>query len=421
MEQNVQSLTKKWSPILEHADLPKIQDRQRMQDTAVLLENQERANREERQALMEDAHSNASGAMPDTGGVAKYDPVLISLVRRAAPAMIAYDIAGVQPMTQPTGLIFAMKSKYGSQGGTEALFNEADTDFSGKGTHAGDPGAAGSTTGTGMTTAEGETLGSTTGTPGATFNQMAFSIEKTSVVAQTRALKAEYTVELAQDLKSVHGLDAEAELSNILSQEIINEMNREVMRTVYSSAQVGAQVGTAVAGEFDLDVDSNGRWSVEKFKGLMFQIEREANRIYQTTRRGKGNIIIASADVASALAMAGVLDYAPALKTDLNVDEASSTFAGVLNGRYKVYVDPFAANGTAEQFLMVGYKGSSRMDAGIFYCPYVPLQLYRAVDPNTFQPKIAFRTRYGLVSNPFTSLNSNSNIYYRKFVVKNLL
>ena len=421
MEQNVQALTKKWSPILEHADLPKIQDRQRMQDTAVLLENQERANREERQALMEDAHSNASGAMPDTGGVAKYDPVLISLVRRAAPAMIAYDIAGVQPMTQPTGLIFAMKSKYGSQGGTEALFNEADTDFCGKGTHAGDPGAAGSTTGTGMTTAEGETLGSTTGTPGATFNQMAFSIEKTSVVAQTRALKAEYTVELAQDLKSVHGLDAEAELSNILSQEIINEMNREVMRTVYSSAQVGAQVGTAVAGEFDLDVDSNGRWSVEKFKGLMFQIEREANRIYQTTRRGKGNIIIASADVASALAMAGVLDYAPALKTDLNVDEASSTFAGVLNGRYKVYVDPFAANGTAEQFLMVGYKGSSRMDAGIFYCPYVPLQLYRAVDPNTFQPKIAFRTRYGLVSNPFTSINSNSNIYYRKFVVKNLL
>ena len=421
MEQNVQALTKKWSPILEHADLPKIQDRQRMQDTAVLLENQERANREERQALMEDAHSNASGAMPDTGGVAKYDPVLISLVRRAAPAMIAYDIAGVQPMTQPTGLIFAMKSKYGTQGGPEALFNEADTDFSGKGTHAGDPGAAGSTTGTGMTTAEGETLGSTTGTPGATFNQMAFSIEKTSVVAQTRALKAEYTVELAQDLKSVHGLDAEAELSNILSQEIINEMNREVMRTVYSSAQVGAQVGTAVAGEFDLDVDSNGRWSVEKFKGLMFQIEREANRIYQTTRRGKGNIIIASADVASALAMAGVLDYAPALKTDLNVDEASSTFAGVLNGRYKVYVDPFAANGTAEQFLMVGYKGQSRMDAGIFYCPYVPLQLYRAVDPNTFQPKIAFRTRYGLVSNPFTSINSNSNIYYRKFVVKNLL
>lgn len=421
MEQNVQSLVKKWSPILEHAELPKIQDRQRMQDTAVLLENQERANREERQALLEDAHSNAAGAMPDAGGVAKYDPVLISLVRRAAPAMIAYDIAGVQPMTQPTGLIFAMKSKYGSQGGAEALFNEADTDFSGKGTHAGDPGAAGSSTGTGMTTAEGETLGSLNGTPGATFNQMAFSIEKTSVVAQTRALKAEYTVELAQDLKSVHGLDAEAELSNILSQEIVNEMNREVMRTVYTSAQVGAQVGTATPGVFDLDVDSNGRWSVEKFKGLMFQIEREANRIYQTTRRGKGNIIIASADVASALAMAGVLDYAPALKTDLNVDEASSTFAGVLNGRYKVYVDPFAANGTAEQFLLVGYKGASRMDAGIFYCPYVPLQLYRAVDPTTFQPKIAFRTRYGLVSNPFTSLNSGTNIYYRKLAVQNLL
>ena len=421
MEQNVQTLVKKWSPILEHAELPKIQDRQRMQDTAVLLENQERANREERQALLEDAHSNAAGAMPDAGGVAKYDPVLISLVRRAAPAMIAYDIAGVQPMTQPTGLIFAMKSKYGSQGGPEALFNEADTDFSGKGTHAGAPGAAGSTTGTGMTTAEAENLGSTTGTPGATFNQMAFSIEKTSVVAQTRALKAEYTVELAQDLKSVHGLDAEAELSNILSQEIINEMNREVMRTIYNSAQVGAQVGTATPGVFDLDVDSNGRWSVEKFKGLMFQIEREANRIYQTTRRGKGNIIIASADVASALAMAGVLDYAPALKTDLNVDEASSTFAGVLNGRYKVYVDPFAANGTSEQFLLVGYKGTSRMDAGIFYCPYIPLQLYRAVDPQTFQPKIAFRSRYGLVSNPFTSLNSGSNIYYRKLAVQNLL
>ncbi len=421
MEQNVQTLVKKWSPVLEHADLPQIKDAQRRADTAVLLENQEREMRREREALNEDAHNNAAGAMPDLGGIAKYDPVLISLVRRAAPAMIAYDICGVQPMTQPTGLIFAMKSKYGTQGGTEALFNEADTDYSGKGTHAGAPGAAGSTTGTGMTTAEAETLGSTSGVPGATFNQMAFSIEKTSVVAQTRALKAEYTVELAQDLKSVHGLDAEAELSNILSQEIVNELNREIMRTVYTSAQVGAQVGTAVAGTFDLDVDSNGRWSVEKFKGLMFQIEREANRIYQTTRRGKGNIIIASADVASALAMAGVLDYAPALKTDLNVDEANSTFAGVLNGRYKVYVDPFAANGTADQFLLVGYKGSSRMDAGMFYCPYVPLQMYRATDPNTFQPKIAFRTRYGLVANPFTSNSADSNIYYRKLTVTNLM
>lgn len=422
MEQNVQQLVKKWSPILEHADMPAIKDAQRRADTAVLLENQEREMTRATSSLNEDAHTNAAGAMPDSGGVAKYDPVLISLVRRAAPAMIAYDICGVQPMSQPTGLIFAMKSKYANQGGTEALFNEADTDFSGKGTHAGANPVNGTfTTGTGMTTAEGETLGSTNGTPGGTFNQMAFSIEKTSVVAQTRALKAEYTVELAQDLKSVHGLDAEAELSNILSQEITHELNREIMRTVYTSAKVGAQVGTATAGTFDLDVDSNGRWSVEKFKGLMFQIEREANRIYQETRRGKGNIIIASADVASALAMAGVLDYAPALKTDLNVDEANSTFAGVLNGRYKVYVDPFVANGTAEQFLLVGYKGANRFDAGMFYCPYVPLQMYRATDPQTFQPKIAFRTRYGLVANPFTSNTADTNVYYRKIKVTNLL
>jgi hypothetical protein len=424
MEQNVQQLVKKWSPILEHADMPTIRDAQRRADTAVLLENQEREmSRATAGALNEDAHNNNMGIAADGtagAGIAKYDPVLISLVRRAAPAMIAYDICGVQPMTQPTGLIFAMKSRYTNQAGAEALFNEADTDFSGKGTHAGDA-TAGGTTGYGMSTAEGETLGSTNGTPGATFNQMAFSIEKTSVVAQTRALKAEYTVELAQDLKSVHGLDAEQELSNILSQEITQELNREIMRTVYTSAKVGAQVGTATQGVFDLDVDSNGRWSVEKFKGLMFQIEREANRVYQETRRGKGNIIIASADVASALAMAGVLDYAPALKTDLNVDEATSTFAGTLNGRYKVYVDPFVANGTADQFLLVGYKGTSRMDAGMFYCPYVPLQMYRATDPQTFQPKIAFRTRYGLVANPFTSNAAGTNVYYRKLTVQNLL
>lgn len=418
---HAQALAKKWAPILESADMPKIKDEQRKYDTAVLLENQERAQREERGMLFEDSPANAAGAMPDSGGVAKFDPVLISLVRRAMPAMIAYDMCGVQPMTQPTGLIFAMKSKYTSQGGTEALFNEADTDFSGKGTHAGGPEISGSTTGTGMTTAEAETLGSITGTPGATFNQMAFSIEKTSVVATSRALKAEYSVELAQDLKSVHGLDAEAELSTILSQEIVNEINREVIRTVYVSAKVGAQVGTATAGTFDLDVDSNGRWSVEKFKGLMFQIEREANAIYQQTRRGKGNFIVCSADVASALAMAGVLDYAPAIKADLTVDEASSTFAGVLNGRYKVYVDPFAANQTASQFLMVGYKGTSRFDAGAFYCPYVPLQLYKATDPNTFQPKLAFRTRYGFVANPFTSLSSGTNIYFRKIAITNLM
>ena len=414
-------LVKKWLPILESTSMPKIADDQRKMDIAVLLENQERAQREERAALFEDAPVNAAGAMPDTGGVAKFDPVLISLVRRAMPAMIAYDMCGVQPMTQPTGLIFAMKSKYGNQGGPEALFNEADTDFSGTGIHAGAPGANGSTTGTGMDTAAAETLGSTNGTPGGTFNQMAFTIEKTSVVAKSRALKAEYSVEFAQDLKSVHGLDAEAELSNILSQEIINEINREVIRTVYSSANIGAQIGTATPGTFDLDVDSNGRWSVEKFKGLMFQIEREANAIYQNTRRGKGNFIVCSADVASALAMAGVLDYAPALSTDLKVDEASSTFAGVLNGRYKVYVDPFAANQTSSQFLMVGYKGTSRFDAGAFYCPYVPLQLYRATDPQTFQPKLAFRTRYGFVANPFTSLNANSNIYFRKIAISNLL
>lgn len=414
MEQDLQHLVKKWAPVLEHADMPAITNKQRRADTAVLLENQERELRNERRALNEDTHANAAGAMPDTGGVAKFDPVLISLVRRAAPAMIAYDICGVQPMTQPTGLIFAMKSKYTSQNGTEALFNEANTAFSGKGTH-------GATVldgaGTGMTTAEAEALGSA----GTTFNQMGFSIEKTSVVATTRKLKAEYTIELAQDLKSVHGLDAEAELSNILSQEITQEINRELIRTVYNSAKIGAQVGTATAGTFDLDIDSNGRWSVEKFKGLLFQVEREANRIYQETRRGKGNIIIASADVASAMAMAGVLDYAPALKTDLNVDEANSTFAGVLNGRYKVYVDPFAANGTAEQFLLVGYKGSNRMDAGMFYCPYVPLQMYRATDPNTFQPKIAFQTRYGLVANPFTSNATGTNVYYRRITVSNLL
>lgn len=414
MEQDLQHLVKKWAPVLEHADMPAITNKQRRADTAVLLENQERELRNERRALNEDTHANAAGAMPDTGGVAKFDPVLISLVRRAAPAMIAYDICGVQPMTQPTGLIFAMKSKYTSQNGTEALFNEANTAFSGKGTH-------GATVldgaGTGMTTAEAEALGSA----GTTFNQMGFSIEKTSVVATTRKLKAEYTIELAQDLKSVHGLDAEAELSNILSQEITQEINRELIRTVYNSAKIGAQVGTATAGTFDLDIDSNGRWSVEKFKGLLFQVEREANRIYQETRRGKGNIIIASADVASAMAMAGVLDYAPALKTDLNVDEANSTFAGVLNGRYKVYVDPFAANGTAEQFLLVGYKGSNRMDAGMFYCPYVPLQMFRATDSSTFQPKIAFQTRYGLVANPFTSNATGTNCYYRRVTVSNLM
>lgn len=414
---NIDALVKKWGPILESDSVAPIKDRQRKRDTAVLLENQEQALRQERGMMTEAAHANASGAMPDTGGVAKNDPVMISLVRRAAPAMMAYDLAGVQPMTQPTGLIFAMKSKYNGQSGPEALFNQADTAFSGTGTHAGDGFGVGDTTGTGMSTAAAEALG-TAG--GGAFNEMGFTIEKTSVVATSRNLKAEYTYELAQDLKAVHGLDAEQELSTILSHEIINEMNREMVRTIYNCAQVGAQVGTATPGVFDLDVDSNGRWSVEKWKGLMFQIEREANRIYQTTRRGRGNYIVASADVVSALSMAGVLDSGSNLKNSLTVDEASNTFAGILNGRYKVYVDPFISNGTASQSLLVGYKGESRMDAGVFYCPYIPLQMYKAQDHNSFQPKIAYRTRYGIVANPFGSLAAGSNSYFRKILVSNL-
>ena len=414
-------LLKKWAPILESEAAPAIKDNYRKQVTAQLLENQERAMREGAQALHEIANVGGDGIALGGAGtnanMAGYDPVLISLVRRAAPQMIAYDICGVQPMTQPTGLIFAMKSRYTAQNGNEALFNEADTDFSGTGTHAGSNPASGSyTTGTGMSTATAEDLGA-----GTAFGQMAFSIERTSVTAKTRALKAEYTVELAQDLKAVHGLDAEGELSNILSGEILGEINREVVRTVYASAKAGAEVGTAAAGTFDLDVDANGRWSVEKFKGLMFQIEREANAIAQTTRRGRGNFLICSSDVASALAMAGVLDYTPALSTNLNVDESSTTFAGVLNGKYRVYVDPYAANQASTQFFVVGYKGTSAFDAGLFYCPYVPLEKVRAIDPATFQPKIGFKTRYGMVSNPFTAINSGSNIYYRKVAVTNLM
>ena len=436
-----QDLVTKWASILEHDSLPSIKDNYRKQVTAQLLENQEIEMQKGAEALFEASPANGTGGQigtlggGTTGGVAGFDPVLISLVRRAMPQMIAYDLCGVQPMTQPTGLIFAMKSKYSSQGGDEALFNEALTAFSAAGTGASGPvanigsnpvvgGATGYQTTGGTTTTGAEQLGA-----GNTFNEMAFSIEKTSVVAKTRALKAEYSVELAQDLKSVHGLDAEGELSTILSTEILAEINREVIRTIYQSAKVGAQVGTAVAGTFDLDVDSNGRWSVEKFKGLMFQIEREANAIAQATRRGRGNFILCSSDVASALAMAGVLDYAPALSTGLNVDEASTTFAGVLNGKYKVYVDPYSANQSATQFFTVGYKGTSAFDAGLFYCPYVPLQMVRAVDPNTFQPKIGFKTRYGMVANPFTTLDSGGsdglaygkNYYYRKVAVTNLM
>lgn len=416
----------KWVAVLDHPDLPKITDPYRRDVTAKLLENQVEAMVRERQALTEDAPANAAGAMPDTGGVAKYDPILISLVRRAMPNLIAYDICGVQPMSGPTGLIFAMKSKYSTQGGTEALFNEADTDFSGTlPTHVGSNPVNGTyTTGLGMATADAEALG--TGGSGGTFNEMAFSIEKTTVTAKTRALKAEYTIELAQDLKAVHGLDAESELSNILSAEILSEINREVVRTIYVAAKPGCQVGTANAGVFDLDVDSSGRWSVEKFKGLMFQIEREANAIAQQTRRGKGNFIITSADVASALSMAGVLDYNPALQNNLNVDDTGNTFAGVLNGRLRVYIDPYSANVDANQFFVLGYKGASPFDAGMFYCPYVPLQMVRAVDPGSFQPKIGFKTRYGMVANPFVRVDGNaavadSNQYYRRSKVINLM
>jgi hypothetical protein len=428
-----QKLMEKWAPVLDHEGAPSIKDNYRKEVTAVLLENQEREMQKQSEALFEAAPANAVGSYGDTNGFAKFDPVLISLVRRAMPQLIAYDVAGVQPMTQPTGLIFAMKSRYSTQGGTEALFNEADSDFSGTGTHSGAYDFGGSeTTGTGLATADGERLGQG-GTGDGSFGQMAFSIEKTSVTAKTRALKAEYSIELAQDMKSVHGLDAEGELSNILSTEILAEINREVIRTIYKTAKAGAAVGTTTAGTFDLDTDSNGRWSVEKFKGLMFQIEREANAIGQQTRRGRGNVIITSADVASALAMAGVLDYSSALNgmNNLTVDDTSTTYAGVLNGKYKVYVDPYTSNVSNTQFFVVGYKGQSAFDAGLFYCPYVPLQMVRAVDPNSFQPKIGFKTRYGLVANPFVNLDdgtsgqdnltANANYYYRRVKVTNLM
>jgi hypothetical protein len=416
-----EDLQKKWDPILEHSDLASIADPYKKAVTTVVLENQEKAFREERN-ITEATHANQTG-----GGVDNYDPILISLVRRALPNLMAYDVAGVQPMTGPTGLIFAMKSHYSTQAGTEALFNEADTDFSGTGTHAGSNPVDGSyTTGNGVATSTAEGFGDTT-----TLNEMAFSIEKTTVTAKSRALKAEYTVELAQDLKAIHGLDAESELSNILSQEILAEINREVIRTIYKVAKPGS-ASTATPGTFDLDVDSNGRWSVERFKGLLFNIERDANVIAQDTRRGKGNFIICSSDVASALAMAGVLDYTPALSTNLNVDDTGNTFAGVLNGRYKVYIDPYSANtGAASQFYVAGYKGTSPYDAGLFYCPYVPLQMVRAIDPNTFQPKIGFKTRYGMIANPYVTqangttdgdtFTADRNQYYRAVKVSNLM
>ena len=429
-----ENLQQKWQAILEHPDLPAIKDSYKRAVTSVLLENQERSLREERSAMFEAAPTNNINA---TSGIDKYDPIMIGLVRRAMPNLMAYDICGVQPMTGPTGLIFAMRSTYGTERNNvdtrvEALFNEANTAFAGSaGSATGSNPVSGTyTTGTGVATATAEAMG-TTG--GQAFNEMSFSIDKTTVTAKSRALKAEYTVELAQDLKAIHGLDAEAELSNILSQEFMFEINREVIRTIYKVAKPGSPA-TASAGTFDLDVDSNGRWSVERFKGLLFNIERDANHIAQDTRRGKGNFIVCSADVASALAMSGVLDYAPALSTGLNVDDTGNTFAGVLNGRYRVYIDPYSSNlGSASQFYMVGYKGSSPYDAGMFYCPYVPLQMVRAVDPNSFQPKIGFKTRYGLIANPYvtssdslsdadaSTFTANRNQYYRRTQVLNLM
>ena len=413
---NTEHLQEKWQPVLQHPDLPEIKDAYKRAVTTVILENQERSMQEDKSFLAEAAPTNATGSNVDN-----WDPILISLIRRAMPNLIAYDICGVQPMSGPTGLIFAMKSHYQSQTGTEALVNEADTDFAGTGTHASSDvleDTSSYTTGAGMTTAAAEALGDATNNA---FAEMAFSIEKTSVTAKSRALKAEYTMELAQDLKAIHGLDAETELANILSSEILAEINREVVRTIYNNAKKGAATNVTDPGKFDLDTDSNGRWSVEKFKGLMFQIERDANAIAQDTRRGKGNILICSADVASALTMAGLLDNATGLNNNLNVDDTGSTFAGVLNGRFKVYIDPYSNNTNASKFYVVGYKGTSPYDAGLFYCPYVPLQMVRAVGEQTFQPKIGFKTRYGVVVNPFTSASADSNAYYRRVQVQNLM
>jgi hypothetical protein len=448
---SVENLLKKWAPVLDHGDLAAIKDSHKRSVTAQLLENQERACREDAQGsggyrnqtslLSEAAPINSMGASSSTAGdgaVDIYDPVLISLVRRSAPNLIAYDICGVQPMTGPTGLIFAMRSRFSTQGGTEALFNEANTTFSStnSGTSIGtlQTGAspadlsAGTeyTRGTGMTTAQAEALGDGAGNQ---FQEMAFSIEKIAVTAKSRALKAEYTMELAQDLKAVHGLDAEQELANILSTEILAEINREVVRTINLTATVGAQENVTTAGTFNLDVDANGRWSVEKFKGLMFQLERESNAIAKATRRGKGNVLICSSDVASALQMAGVLDYTPALASNnLQVDDTGNTFAGVLNGRIKVYIDPYFAATSGTHYATIGYKGSSAFDAGLFYCPYVPLQMVRAVGQDSFQPKIGFKTRYGMVANPFatsaadgTLAFANKNVYYRRIAITNLM
>ena len=453
---NAENLQEKWAPVLNHEGLNDIKDPYRKSVTAILLENQERALAEERAVLTEAPTNVGPINTPTTGSgaVAGFDPILISLIRRAMPKLIAYDIAGVQPMTGPTGLIFAMRSRYTNQTGNEAFFDEPDAQFSGtKGgtpptaTTEKNPGLINDATGGGttagnydlasskFTTSEQESLGDSASNA---FMEMAFSIDKIAVEAKGRALRADYSVELAQDLKAIHGLDAESELANILSTEILAEINREVVRTVYRGAKAGAQANVANAGVFDLDVDSNGRWSVEKFKGLMFQIERDANAIAQETRRGKGNIIITSADVASALAMSGVLDYDSGISGAVGgigeIDDTGNTFVGTLNGRFKVYIDPYSANVSDSQYYVVGYKGTNAYDAGLFYCPYVPLQMYRAIGQDTFQPRIGFKTRYGMVLNPFAkglaalsssdphdSTNIGANAYYRRVRVANLM
>ena len=439
------NLVKKWAPVLNEETAGPISDHYRKQVTAAILENQERAMREEA--------SQANYGMlneygTETGNVDKFDPVLISLVRRSMPNLIAYDVCGVQPMTGPTGLIFAMKSRYkttrgGATADSEALgIKEPYTGFSGDSGFSSQPAdpaglsesnfdsdssaddaRATALAGGGMTTAEGEDLGDT---GHGAFAEMGFTIDKQTVTAKTRALKAEYTMELAQDLKAIHGLEAETELANILSGEILAEINREVIRTINSQAKSGGALTAAGAAsaDFDLNTDADGRWSVEKFKGLIFQLERDANTIAKETRRGRGNFVICSSDVASAFAAAGMLDYAPALSTSLNVDDTGNTFAGVLNGKMKVYIDPYATT----DYVTVGYKGGNAYDAGVFYCPYVPLTMVRAVDEDSFQPKIGFKTRYGIVSNPFVGASPTdglaavkTNQYYRIFRVANIL
>ena len=438
-----EEILRKWEPLLNVKDLPKISDLNRRNVTAALLENTEKAIREAggyapKSLLEAGVPTNVTGSEIDN-----YDPVLISMVRRTMPNLMAYDVCGVQPMTGPVGLIFAMRSRYTNQTGAETFYNEVNTAYSsvlsGANTmgqkHVGSlPGSASVTAnvaeegiynyGGGMSTAQSEALGASGNTA---IPQMSFSIEKVSVTAQSRALKAEYSQEMAQDLKAIHGLDAETELANILSTEILAEINREVIRTIAVTATRGANSGTTTQGIFDLDADSNGRWSVEKFKGLMFHIETECNQIARDTRRGKGNIMICSSDVASALQMAGILDYAPALNSNqLQIDDTGNTFAGVINGRLRIYIDPYASGGN---YAVVGYKGSSTFDSGIFYCPYIPLQMVRAVGEDNFQPRIAFKTRYGMVANPYAegltvgngALTKDSNKYYRRLLITNLL